>query len=42
MTYLVAQNLPSKIAFSIMEDVRKGKGLKSEYEKLMQQHHVPQ
>ncbi|MCL8210829.1 DNA polymerase III PolC-type [Spiroplasma sp. JKS002671] len=42
MTYLVAQNLPSKIAFSIMEDVRKGKGLKPEYEKLMQQHHVPQ
>lgn len=41
MTYLVAQNLPSKMAFNIMEDVRKGKGLKSEYETLMQQHHVP-
>lgn len=42
MTYLVYQNLPVKIAFNIMEDVRKGKGLKSEYEKLMQKHHVPQ
>ncbi|MBE4703922.1 PolC-type DNA polymerase III [Spiroplasma platyhelix] len=41
MTYLMYQKLPAKVAFSIMEDVRKGKGLKPEYEKLMQQHHVP-
>lgn len=42
MTYLMYQKLPAKTAFSIMEDVRKGKGLEPEYEKLMQQHHVPQ
>lgn len=37
MTYLVYQGLPAKIAFNIMEDVRKGKGIKQEYEKLMQE-----
>lgn len=42
MTYLVYQKLEEKVAFNIMEDVRKGKGLKPEYEKLMQKHHVPQ
>lgn len=42
MTYLMYQKLPAKTAFNIMEDVRKGKGLKPEYEKLMQEHHVPQ
>lgn len=41
MTYLMYQKLPAKIAFNIMEDVRKGKGLKPEYEKIMQEHHVP-
>ncbi|MDQ7982776.1 MAG: PolC-type DNA polymerase III [Spiroplasma sp.] len=42
MTYLVYQNLPAKSAFNIMEDVRKGKGLTPQFEKLMQHHHVPQ
>lgn len=42
MVYLMYQKLPAKTAFSIMEDVRKGKGLKPEYEKLMEAHHVPQ
>ncbi|CAB1054674.1 PolC-type DNA polymerase III [Spiroplasma endosymbiont of Danaus chrysippus] len=41
MTYLVYQGLPAKIAFNIMEDVRKGKGIKQEYEKLMQEKKVP-
>lgn len=42
MTYLMYQRLPAKVAFNIMEDVRKGKGLKPEYEKLMQEYHVPE
>lgn len=42
MTYLMYQKLPAKFAFNIMEDVRKGKGLKPEYEKEMQKYHVPQ
>lgn len=41
MTYLVYQGLPAKIAFNIMEDVRKGKGIKQEYEQLMQTKKVP-
>ena len=35
MTYLIRKGLPNNIAFKIMEDVRKGKKLKPEYEKLM-------
>ncbi|WP_308149749.1 PolC-type DNA polymerase III [Spiroplasma sp. AdecLV25b] len=41
MTYLVYQGLPAKMAFSIMEDVRKGKGIKPEYETVMQEKKVP-
>ena len=41
MTYLISMGLASNIAFSIMENVRKGKGLKPEYETLMQAHGVP-
>ncbi|WP_342277095.1 PolC-type DNA polymerase III [Spiroplasma endosymbiont of Nebria brevicollis] len=41
MTYLVYQGLPAEMAFSIMEDVRKGKGVKPEYETVMQQMKVP-
>jgi DNA polymerase-3 subunit alpha (Gram-positive type) len=33
--------LPSSVSFSIMEDVRKGKGLKPEYEEIMLAHKVP-
>ncbi|MDY4849374.1 MAG: PolC-type DNA polymerase III [Bacilli bacterium] len=42
MTYLIAQGLPDNIAFKIMEDVRKGKGLKPEYAELMKANKVPQ
>jgi len=33
--------LPNKTAFKIMEDVRKGKGLKEEYEQIMREKKVP-
>lgn len=42
MNYLISMGLPSHYAFSIMEDVRKSKGLKKEYEDLMREHHVPE
>ena len=42
MTYLLHKQLPSKDAFTIMESVRKGKGLKPEWIELMKQHDVPQ
>lgn len=41
MTYLSGKGLPASIAFAIMEDVRKGKGLKPEYEQAMIAHNVP-
>ena len=42
MTYLIGKGLDSPIAFAIMEDVRKGRGLKPEYEQAMIVHNVPQ
>ena len=42
MTYLIGKGLPDNIAFAIMEDVRKGKGLKPEYVEIMKVHKVPQ
>ena len=42
MTYLIGKELPSNIAFSIMEDVRKGRGLKPEFVEIMRAHKVPQ
>ena len=42
MVYLMYRGLPPKIAFKIMEDVRKGKGLKEEYEQEMKAHSVPE
>ena len=42
MTYLINQGLPSNISFAIMEDVRKGRGLKTEYVNIMKAHKVPQ
>ena len=42
MTYLIGKGLPSNIAFAIMEDVRKGRGLKPEYEEIMRANKVPQ
>ncbi|KAA8675026.1 PolC-type DNA polymerase III [Clostridium sp. WLY-B-L2] len=41
MMYLIHKDLPAKTAFTIMEKVRKGKGLKEEYEKEMKEHGVP-
>lgn len=41
MTYLVYRGLPNKTAFKIMEDVRKGKGLKEEYEQIMREYKIP-
>ena len=41
MTYLLGKDLPPKTAFSIMEDVRKGKGLKEEYLEIMKAKKVP-
>ena len=35
MIYLINKGINPKTAFSIMEDVRKGRGLKPEYEKLL-------
>ena len=42
MTYLIGKGLPSDVAFAIMEDVRKGRGLKPEYEEIMRANKVPQ
>ena len=41
MTYLISKGLPANVSFSIMEDVRKGRGLKPEYEEAMIAHNVP-
>ncbi len=42
MLYLLQHDLPPLTSFKIMEDVRKGKGLKPEYEELMREHKVPE
>ena len=41
MTYLRSKEIPSNIAFMIMEDVRKGRGLKDEYLEIMKAKKVP-
>ena len=41
MGYLIGKGLPPRVSFAIMEDVRKGKGLKPEYEEAMLTHGVP-
>jgi DNA polymerase-3 subunit alpha (Gram-positive type) len=41
MVYLMYRGMPHKTAFKIMEDVRKGKGLKEEYEQVMREHRIP-
>ncbi|MCI8648119.1 MAG: PolC-type DNA polymerase III [Firmicutes bacterium] len=41
MNYLRLKGLPNKDAFTIMEKVRKGKGLTEEQEALMREHSVP-
>ena len=42
MTYLISMHLPSNVSFAIMEDVRKGRGLKPEYVEIMKANQVPQ
>ena len=42
MTYLIGKGLPPDVSFAIMEDVRKGKGLKEKYVEIMKIHKVPQ
>ena len=41
MLYLIQKGLDNSMSFKIMEDVRKGKGLKPEYEEAMIAHGVP-
>jgi DNA polymerase-3 subunit alpha (Gram-positive type) len=41
MIYLIGQGMDSELSFTIMEAVRKGKGLKPEWEKMMKEHDVP-
>ena len=42
MIYLIKQALPPSDSFKIMESVRKGKGLKPEWEELMREKGVPE
>ena len=42
MLYLIQKGLDNSVSFKIMEDVRKGKGLKPEYEQEMLAHNVPE
>ena len=42
MVYLMYRGLAPKSAFKIMEDVRKGRGLKPEYEEEMKAHSIPE
>lgn len=41
MVYLIGMGVESSLAFTIMESVRKGKGLKPEWEKAMKEANVP-
>lgn len=41
MTYLITMGMESELSFTIMESVRKGKGLKPEWEEAMASHNVP-
>ena len=41
MIYLIQMGLESELAFTIMESVRKGKGLRPEWEEEMKKHGVP-
>lgn len=42
MVYLIIKGVEKKTAFTIMEKVRKGKGLSEEHEEIMKQANVPQ
>ncbi|MGI6070897.1 MAG: PolC-type DNA polymerase III [Blautia sp.] len=41
MGYLIQMGVESSQAFTIMESVRKGKGLRPEWEEIMKENHVP-
>ncbi|MBQ3054830.1 MAG: PolC-type DNA polymerase III [Oscillospiraceae bacterium] len=41
MLYLISKGVEPKLSFTIMESVRKGKGLKPEWEEEMSSHNVP-
>lgn len=41
MTYLIGKGIEPELSFTIMESVRKGKGLKPEWEQVMTSHDVP-
>ena len=41
MIYLIGQGVESGLAFTIMESVRKGKGLRDEWITTMKEHGVP-
>lgn len=41
MVYLMYAGVPPKMAFTIMESVRKGKGLTEDFEKTMKENNVP-
>ncbi|MEG0962561.1 MAG: PolC-type DNA polymerase III [Lachnospiraceae bacterium] len=41
MIYLISMGIESELSFTIMESVRKGKGLKPEWEEIMTKHQVP-
>ena len=42
MIYLISMGVESSLAFTIMESVRKGKGLREEWEATMREHKVPE
>lgn len=41
MTYLIQKGIEPKVAFSVMETVRKGKGIKLEHEEILKKGNVP-
>ncbi len=41
MLYLIYNGLEKGVSFKIMEDVRKGRGLTAEYEKIMRDNNIP-
>lgn len=41
MIYLIGMGMESELSFTIMEAVRKGKGLRPEWEEAMREHNVP-
>lgn len=42
MNFLISMGMENKMSFDIMESVRKGKGLKPDWEQAMRSHDVPQ